>query len=474
MSFYPKKILHKRDKMKSSSKLSSTVLDYYYKFGQNRDLEKFLRLKRNNSKSSSDSVGSSRNCDYSNLQTETDRITKSMERLYLPGSETGAKRRETRETKSTENICDSTDDFKEEIKPIDDNRIKIEKKSQQSVKNKSKSKSYNLNLESSIEINLPPTNPLQQTQTTPIIPQKKTSPKHQSLQTSQTQTDEHSFQSSKHLLFETSQTQTDTVIPDAVVPSSIGKEKPKKSVSIEETKLTQPAKPYEESMQETSPASSVASAKVRLEWDSMADIGYNKIIDFKSQSNSNLTHSEKDALTKFFARRGLNFDDNLVIIAPSDKRSPMQKRKFTQSAVEMRETQKYTSEQSNLSPTINKELWKKALDKYRDKYGKSKQNLLESTTSAVDSTQFMSLSMAAHHSTPLAASTDDAKQFEQPSRENKPTFRDKCENTEPERMEKSCQTGGIRFEAIGIQVEESRVVQASKPVQTDIGISINY
>lgn len=451
MSSHHRKYLQKSDKTKHP-KLSSTVLDYYYKYGENRDIEKYLRFKRSASKSSSDS--SSRNNEYSSLRSDYERITKSMDKLHLPENprERDIKSRETR---STENITETANQSQKEMPSNDtENRIKIEKKEQQTVKSKTKSKSYNLSLESSIEVSLPPSHSLSALSKEFSAASNKSPTKNVSLETTHTQTEDFSPTNRQHSFMESSHTQTDA-IPSGLELSSIEKPKLKKSVSIGKSKKDG-ALNVEESILETSPASSVASAK-RLEWDSMADVGYNKFIDFKSQSNSNLSTFEKNALTKFFAKRGLNFDDNLVIIAPCDKRSPLQKRKFTQSAVEMRETNKYTSEPNQLSPATSKHLWERAIDKYREKYGKSKNAAPESTT-GIDSMQFMSLSMAPHHSTPVAV---EAKK--------QPLMQDKCENTEPERVEKSCQTGGIQFETVGIQVDEQRIAYTSRPVQTDIG-----
>lgn len=453
MSSHHRTFLQKSDKTKHS-KLSSSVLDYYYKYGENRDLEKYLRLKRSTSKSSSDS--SSRNNEYSSLRFDYERITKSMDKLHLPEHLHG-KNIISRETQSTENISEATNQSQEK-KPSNDNenRIKIEKKAQQTIKSKSKSKSYNLNLESSIEVTLPPSHSLSKE----LSAASNQSPtKNVSLETTHTQNEEFSPMNRQN----SSHTQTDAT-PSGLEQSSIENQKHKRSESVEKSRKDGALR-VEESILETSPASSVASAK-RLEWDSMADIGYNRIIDFKSQSNSNLSTFEKNALTKFFAKRGLNFDDNLVIIAPCDKRSPLQKRKFTQSAVEMRETKKYTSEPNKLSPATSKHLWKRAIDKYREKYGKPK-NVSSGSTSGIDSMQFMSLSMAPHHSTPVAEEVNRRPTHQIISK--KALMQDKCENTEPERVEKSCQTGGMQFETIGIQVDEQRINHTSRPVQTDIG-----
>lgn len=460
MSSHHRKSLQKNDKTKHL-KLSSTVLDYYYKYGENRDLEKYLRFKRSTSKSSSDS--SSRTNEYSSLRSNYERITKSMDKLHL-SENPREKDIKSRKTKSTENIPETTNQSQTENASNDnENRIKIEKKAQHTVQSKSKSNLYNLNLESSIEVTLAPSHSLPTLSKVFSAASNKSQTKNVSLETTHTQTEEFSPMHRQHSFMDSSHTQTDAQ-KCGLEQSTIEKPKLKKSISIGKSRKDGTLR-VEESILETSPTSSVASAK-RLEWDSMADVGYNKLIDFKSQSNSNLSTFEKNALTKFFAKRGLNFDENLVIIAPCDKRSPLQKRKFTQSAVEMRETKKYTSESNELSPATSKHLWERAIDKYREKYGKPK-NTASKSTIGIDSMQFMSLSMAPNHSTPVAVEIN--KRLVDPLIAKKALMQDKCENTEPERVEKSCQTGGIEFETVGTQADEQRITRTSKLVQTDIG-----
>ncbi|XP_055315267.1 formin-J-like [Sitodiplosis mosellana] len=435
---------HKKDRMKTS-KLSSTVLDYYYKYGQNRDLEKYLRMKRSTSKSSSDS--SLRNYESSNYTADSKRIAKSMDKLDLSDGKSKPTDDSGRRTvKSTEDVCESGDGPKEKPKSNEKNQIKIEKKTQQQFKSKSKSKSYNLNLESSIEINLPsstsmPTLPT--TQTIDSIPKRAQIPK-----------------------LESSGTQTNAFLSKPMQRStSVQVASPSSAKAIVKSEREQ-MKKTQDSIQETSPASSVASAKVRLEWDSMADIGYNRIIDFKSQSNSNLTTFEKSALTKFFAKRGLNFDDNFLILAPADNKSPLQKREFTQSAIEMREAQRIRKELPKLSPSTSKKLWETALEKYREKYRKSKSD----ATSGIDTTHFMSLSTAPHHSTPLPIDTSNSGRFsDEPSNhEIQKPIESKPGKPQVELIEKWCQTSSIDVEAIGIQVEQPQFSRISRSVQYEI------
>lgn len=449
----------KKDRMKTS-KLSSTVLDYYYKYGQNRDLEKYLRLKqRNSSKSSSDS--SLKNYDSSNYTMENKRTTKSLEKLDSSDGKTKSKDDlEKVIGKSTENVNDPKATSKQKDKPDEKTQIKFEKKTLQQIKGKSKSKSYNLNMESSIEINLPSSSSVP-ILSTPIMESIPKVNRILQLESCETQTEE-------FLCEETPETAKVAQVPQPVSVPTTSKIKESSIIAIEEKSKNELTKPTEGNITDVSPTSSVASAKVRLEWDSMADIGYNRIIDFKSQSNSNLNTFEKSALTKFFAKRGLNFDDSLVILAPADNKSPLQKRDFTQSAIEMREARRIRKEIPKISPATNKMLWERALAKYREKYGQSKSD----ATSGIDSTQFMSLSTAPHHSTPLTINANESSKASDDHLEQSKKVRNDGELSKANKVktiEKWCQTSSIDVEAIGVQVEPPHVSLASKSVQIEIG-----
>lgn len=486
-----------------TSKLSSTVLDYYYKYGQNRDLEKYLRLKRQStSKSSSDS--SLKN--YASADSPTldcKRITKSMEKLNLSDrkiqfadedDQSGGARKQSTTTNSDWNES-NRDKSKDKQNSNEPQPIRIEKKTQQQWKGKSKSKSYNFNMESSIEINLPTTSSM------PALPV--------STQTIDYDSSRKSYRIAPPQL-ESSETQTDantmepgpsatTPIEHLKTPSNVNAMSVEQKVDRVKLTAASAPTPTSEMVQETSPASSVASAvKSRLEWDSMADIGYNRFIDFKSQSNSNLTTFERSALTKFFAKRGLNFDDNLVILAPppsstiiADSKSPLQKRKFTQSAIEMREAQKIredlTSSTKKLSPATDKHLWERALMKYREKYGKISLKVHKhgeggggggggGGSGSTDTTQFAA---PPHHSTPLPSDLSKTSQCSTDElsgrSKNTPIKIDDSKiqqtTTPPHRIEKWCQTSLIGVEAIGIQVEQQQpqIQHASKSAQIEIG-----
>lgn len=432
----------KSDDIKSA-KLSSTVLDYYTRYGQNRDLEKYLRLRRHStSKSSSDS--SLNLFEASNLASQNERIVKSMETLQVDDKKVKISDVIDKSASEPENKIEN----EKKTHVNDSPPITVQKKSSRHERRKSKNKSYNLSLESNIEINLPtlatslPSIPIvvepPVETTSTVIPKALESVETQTLLTPLKQ-------------FLSKATETDAQV-------------------VSQEKCTTALAPFVDSPQsvakiptlnaETSPASSVASAKMRLEWDSLADVGYNKIIDFKSQSNRNLTTFERSALTKFFAEHGVRFDESLVIMASTEKPSPLQKRSFTQSAIEMHGAKRLSSDAKNETPTSSKYSWQKAIEKFRDKYGKPKANDSNMAVSGIDSTNFLSLSMPPHHSTPIAANLPrkDTAELREPVNEMS------IESTN--KNEKSCQTISKDMETVGVQVEKL-VDVASAAIQTE-------
>lgn len=422
--------------------LSSTVLDYYNKFGQNRDLEKYLRLRRqNSSKSSSD--GSLYNFERTNTVAETERVRKSLQKLNV--SEENEANVATVDSPAEQNevgtAAHGKDKFSGKSSAAASEQIKIQK----ILRKKSKSKSYNVSMESNIEISMPPPPP---SHSLPELTRKVDIVTADLLKSMP-----------KQLQYQSCETQTINPLPEKVAQSSTREEPIVQEVVAQIEEAIVRTKPADEYAVETSPASSIASAKMRLEWDSMADVGYNKIIDFKSKSNSNLSTFEKDALTKFFARRGLNFDDNLVIIASPDERTKLQKRKMTKSAIEMRQksdnenwrsfSKSDKNNKRNEKQAVSRSSrghWKTALMKYQEKYGPivAADELLQPPSDS------MQLSLPQGHSTPFAIEASD-----------KSVIQD--DPVECERVEKSCQT------TLPLPKMERKQSVASVGIQIDIG-----
>lgn len=435
-----KKLLMKR------TNLSSTVLDYYNKFGQNRELEKYLHIRRqNSSKSSSD--GSLYNFERKNANTaaETERVRNSLQKLNV-SEEEGAQFAEgntpAEPTAGTSASLKDKSLGQSSASAGASEQIKIQK----ILKKKSKSKSYNVSMESNIEINMPPPPPSyslpELVNKVDIVSADTPRPK------------------PKQLQFQSCETQTVLPMPEEVIPSPTREKSIVQQVVAQvEDIVVKTTKPIDECIVETSPASSIASAKMRLEWDSMADVGYNRIIDFKSKSNSNLSTSEKDALTKFFARRGLNFDDNLVIIASPDDRTKLKKRKITKSAIEMRQksdneswhslsrsARKSQQDEEQAISRSSRGHWKTALMKYQEKYGR----IVAGDETLQPPSDSLQLSLPQGQSTPFAIDASSKSEI-------------KDDPVVCERVEKSCQT------SLSLPKSDRKHSVASVGIQIEIG-----
>lgn len=398
--------------IKKSSSLSATILDYYNKYGQNRDLEKYLRVQRSRSKSSSEGSLLNAEIKASNEKID-DSLDASDEQKSKEGEQQQATGVKSKEKTSGKSVSDSNID-----------QIKIQKTTSQQLQKKTKSKSYSFNTESNIEI---------------IFPPEFCMPKFGTEERLSTAAPVESNQS-KMLSDSGNQTDNSTV-ERGLDP-------------IDEKNITLPDTPRREVDDtpnvEVSPTSSIASNKVRLEWDSLADIGY-KIVDMTTEGSSNMSPHEKSALVKFFAKRGLTFDDNLVIFATPDKSNKVGGSIVDRSKLKenIHERWKRTAEQQlpnvkGLSPASNKRLWEKALTKYRQKYGKPK-----SVPYLKEIDPSFELTTPQCQSTPITTSIGMPKQVV--AKETK----DACENTDFEKnnLNISTQTSFISVETKGIQVE---------------------
>lgn len=320
------------------SALSSTILDYYHKYGRNRDLEKYLRF-RNRSSSGSSSI---------QLSPIENRVGKSLENINILES-CFEPEKSVQKSKSSESLnkcghLKSDGLVEKSAKSPIDNQIKLTTK--KAVKSKKKS---NINMDTSIEFVL-------------TLPQQLSQPSHQHQASTDLSHTQHDFSQQK-IEFGTSETQTERF------------EFPKTPNRSELDVVDIPARP-------SSVASSAASIsnKQRLEWDSMADVGYHKSTE--SNNLTNLTEFERKALKKFFASHGVSFDDEMVVFASKSKlsNSVPELTKQTEKA-RIREKwevafqkileEKYTkrSGKSKDLKVDRKRLWQSALVKFREKYG---------------------------------------------------------------------------------------------------------
>lgn len=148
-------LLQSKSKINTKNSLSGTILEYYKKYGQNRDLEKYLRFRRGQSSSGSSS-GSIRN--FECPAAAANRLGRSLDDLTSPtkpSTATNSKNltvdnitNEKSKSRSAESINRSTKS--DEIKQT----VSVEQQTKASHKKKNKKKSINFTMESNIVLNV--------------------------------------------------------------------------------------------------------------------------------------------------------------------------------------------------------------------------------------------------------------------------------------------------------------------------------
>lgn len=415
------------------SSLSATALEYYTRYGQNRDLEKYLRV-QHRSASKSSSEGSLVNAGERIAAESSKKVGKSLDDLSSRTSKPDNKSEQSKDKSNTK--CTSADE-------AGSGDIKIKKSAAQRINKKTKTKSYSFNSESNVEIIFPPEFILAKYQGkegvdafVPVNQQNMHNPTEKMLSDSANQTDDGLAAVNAN---------------DLVEPAAASTAVDKELVPLPETPRRDTEPPPNAPIVDVSPTSSIASNKMRLEWDSLADIGY-KLVDMNSESN--LSTYERSALVKFFAERGLTFDDKLVIFATPDKSKasipPIAEVSRPKQKLSIKDKWKKATEQhlpnvKGVSPTTSKRLWEKALDKYKQKYGKSK----SSSDSKEQSMHTLSLIRPQSQSTPI--SFMDADNSNAAAKQT----RDASHNTtfHEDNRDMASQTSHVSTEAKGIQVQ---------------------
>ncbi|XP_058813269.1 uncharacterized protein LOC131677452 [Topomyia yanbarensis] len=279
-------------------RISDQIMNYYLRYGQNRDLEKFLRLRASTTRSSSD--GSLPALDELDRRGEiVEKLGKSLENLSTLA------KLEQRQTRSQEQLDGSGGSAKSNKKDASDAEKPNAKQSPpkqppstgvvvKETKNEKKSgRNFSFNLESVIEIKLPPSTVVQQ----PVI--------------SPTQT---SFAPVPvPIIHEISSAGTQTM-PEARSTKQ-QTEEPIRPI-LKHNTLATISNPEEtiDTTRDISPVSSIASNKQKLEWDSLGDIGYDSNEKIYFCGAADLNETEKRCLQKYFAKKGLNFDEKVVVV----------------------------------------------------------------------------------------------------------------------------------------------------------------
>ncbi|XP_055712846.1 uncharacterized protein LOC129807531 [Phlebotomus papatasi] len=216
--------------------LSTQILNYYFKYGQNRNLEKYLKPAR--SKSSSEGSLSVATNKY------ISQLTKSLENLNVLHNSSD---KEDKEGKS------GSEGEEEKVPEAEE---KPKDKGDESGRKKGK---YQFVIDSNVNITIP-FNP-------PATVESKEQPE--------------------------------------PLPST--SRQPIVSVPMQEMPLER------KQAVSTSPTSSVISNKQRLEWDSLADVGY----EFCNLTEAQMSAQEKAVLRKFFTERGLQLNHPLILLSPN-------------------------------------------------------------------------------------------------------------------------------------------------------------
>ena len=252
---------------KKNTSDNDKIMEYYQKHGQNRDLEKYLRFRRNSTRSSSDGSIPV----YNESKEEIDKkVGRSLENLATLKSV---------EFRPPEPIIN--DENKNAGSDERPNKLVVSTKD--SKKEKKLGKNYNFNVESVIEINMPQCLP------------PETLPK---LTTSE-------LKSSPIIIPETQSLSTQTIDEEPILPILKTHKNNKRNETLDNTV-------------DISPDSSVASNRQKLEWDSLGDIGYDPNDKYLIYGADELPDEERNNLRNYFARKGMDFE-KLVVVAKNQK-----------------------------------------------------------------------------------------------------------------------------------------------------------
>ncbi|XP_039437161.1 centrosome-associated protein Alms1a-like [Culex pipiens pallens] len=278
-----------------NARITDQIMDYYVRHGQNRDLERFLRLRAASTTRSSSDGSLPGLEELDRRERVAEKVGRSMENLStMRGEEQGKEKGKSRERLDASGGSGKSSGVKSPAKVEAAPEVVVKE-----VKSEKKSgRNFNFNLESVIEIKLP--------QAPPVQPAMLVSPR-QAILGSAPGPAIHEISSAGTQTMPEARSveqQTEEPIRPVLKPSNLN-----------------PAEDTIETTRDISPSSSVASAKQKLEWDSLGDIGYDSNEKFYFCGASDLNETEKRCLQKYFAKKGLNFDEKIVVVknVPSKK-----------------------------------------------------------------------------------------------------------------------------------------------------------
>lgn len=300
-------------------RLSDSIVSYFWNHGHKRGIEKFLKLK---SRSNSDSsVSNLNNVKHRSIE----KLTKSLENVSDSTMNKDLTKSLLKKEASGENF--KSKELLENIdKTSDKNNIKVFFK-QQSEKNTVRTKTpYNFNVESVIEINIPTS-------------------------FSQQVTKAESIENLNSIACPEIKTLNAMVFAE---------ELPESTIKLNNNLLA------------VSPSdSSVASiSNKQMEWDALADIGYEKY----SLCNANeLDDSEIKALKTYFYKQGKSFDEKVVVLR--NKNTDLK---------QDRNNKMEDEEHKDRLGVIkkNREKWQNIYEKYKEKYQLTKSDFIDVPSSS--------------------------------------------------------------------------------------------
>ncbi|XP_053669917.1 centrosome-associated protein Alms1a-like [Anopheles nili] len=299
--------------MSQSDRVTDLIMHYYMEHGRNRDLEKYLRLRRMSNATRSSSDGSLPCLDEMQrrvcMGVAADRsgAGRSMENLSTLRKKADQQRLDESEkslrnasAESAKSLATSPGDKVGAATSTDTKGVTVkEKKVEQKT-----GRNFNFNLESVIEINLPPppTITLSAPGSTTVAPITYTQPE------PLPQVQPIGIQSPPRVVLHETSTQTAASEDDPIRP-----------VVKAHTAGNADAEALD-STKDLSPVSSIASNKQRLEWDSLGDIGYDSSERLQFCGASDLNETEKRCLQRYFARKGLTFDRSVIVVRQREEK----------------------------------------------------------------------------------------------------------------------------------------------------------
>uniref|UniRef100_A0A182MNH9 Uncharacterized protein n=1 Tax=Anopheles culicifacies TaxID=139723 RepID=A0A182MNH9_9DIPT len=302
--------------MSQSDRVTDLIMHYYMEHGRNRDLEKYLRLRRMSNATRSSSDGSlpcldelqrracRSACDRSGVGKSMENLStlrKKAEQQQLEESEKSLRNASAESAKSVAKNSpdkvgtDAGGGSTDANKGVTVKETKVEHKS---------GRNFNFNLESVIEINLPPPSTITLGVPTTAAPvaaitytQPEPLPQSQSVMK----------QISPRIVVHENSTQTVASEDDPIRP-------------VVKSHIPGNAEEPLDSTKDLSPVSSIASNKQRLEWDSLGDIGYDSSERLQFCGAADLNETEKRCLQRYFARKGLTFDRSVIVVRQREEK----------------------------------------------------------------------------------------------------------------------------------------------------------